>query len=220
MVVVWLSPGVPRSVAPSGMPEPTTSGPVTGPFDPETVPPAPEPLLLKEVEPQLLDRPDPPPSKAEFELVLGHGIISGLTPGVLISVEPSGIPPRPDELNEELPEEGAPSGEVGPMPGVVVVCACAATIPIQQPMAASSKSGYRIERPQARVADVSLTRPGKVEDAKAQRLREWCRRSLSPEHGDAGLVPLRSPGFAALQKPASGNSADFASIYGHFDVDP
>ena len=42
---------------------------------------------------------------------------------------------------------GAPSGEVGPIPGVVVVCACAATIPIQQPMAASRKSGYRIERP-------------------------------------------------------------------------
>jgi hypothetical protein len=147
--VVWLSPGMPRSVAPRGMLEPTTPEPMTGPPDP--APPAPDiaakPLLFEEAEPQLFDRPDPPPSKAEFELVLGHGIISGLTPGVLISVEPSGMPPRPGELSEELSEDGAPSGEVGPMPGVVVVCACAATIPIQQPMAASRKSGYRIERP-------------------------------------------------------------------------
>lgn len=148
-VVVWLSPGVPRSVAPSGTPEPTTPEPVI-----EVAPPAPdieaapEPLLFAEVEPQLFDRLDPPPSKAEFELVLGQGMISGLTPGVLISVEPSGMPPGLEEL-EESPEEGTLSGEVGPMPGVVVVCACTAVIAIQQPMAANGKNGYRIERPYA-----------------------------------------------------------------------
>jgi hypothetical protein len=149
---------------------------MTGPLDPEIVPP--EPLLFEDAEPQLFDRPDPPPSKAEFELALGHGIISGLTPGVLISVEPSGMPPRPDELelSEESPEDGAPSGEVGPMPGVVVVCACAATIPIQQPMAANSKSGCRIERPQSSVADVFLTRPAKL---KAQRL-SLCGSGVPP----------------------------------------
>jgi hypothetical protein len=123
--------------------------PMAGPLGPETVPPAPdieaapEPLLLEAVEPQLFDSVDPPPSNAEFELALGHGMISGLTPGVLISVEPSGMPPRLDEFepSEELFADGAPSGEVGPMPGVVVVCACAATIPIHQAVAASSKSG-------------------------------------------------------------------------------
>ena len=150
--VVWLSPGVPRSVAPNGTPEPTTPEPMTGPPNPETVPPgpdidaAPEPLLFEALEPQLFDMLDPPPSNAEFEFVLGHGMISGLTPGVLISVEPSGMLPGLDEL-EESPEEGTLSGEVGPMPGVVVVCACTAAIAIQQPMAANGKNGCRIERP-------------------------------------------------------------------------
>ena len=89
--------------------------------------------VFDELEPQLFDWADPPPSKAAFELVPGHGMISGLTPDVLISVEPSGMPPRPDELESsgEFAVDGAPSGEVGPMPGVGLVCACAATIPIQ-----------------------------------------------------------------------------------------
>jgi hypothetical protein len=216
--VVWLSPGVPRSVAPSGIPEPTT-GPV-----PETVPPAPdidaapEVLLFEALEPQLFDSVDPPPSNAEFELVLGQGMISGLTPGVLISVAPSGMPPRPDEfeLSEELSADGAPSGEVGPIPGVVVVCACAAANAIQQPMAASSKNGYRIERPQL-IADVSLTRPGKVESARAQPLREsGCRRSFC-KHACAELVPSRSTGFVPLQRLTLGGRADFVPIYEHFD---
>jgi hypothetical protein len=179
---------------------------MTGPLDPEIVPP--EPLLFEDAEPQLFDRPDPPPSKAEFELVLGHGIISGLTPGVLISVEPSGMPPRPDELelSEELSEDCAPSGEVGPMPGVVVVCACAATIPIQQPMAANSKSGCRIERPQSSVADVFLTRPAKL---KAQRLSlcgRGCRRSrLRTRRRQGGSVALNAIcGAAKSQRLAAG----------------
>jgi len=124
--VVWLSPGVPRSVAPSAMPEPTTD-----PDDPGVVPPAPdvdvalEAPVVEAPEPQLFDWFDPPPSKAAFELALGQGMISGLTPGVLISVEPSGMPPRPEEaeLDEELSADGTFSGDVGPMPGVVVVCA-------------------------------------------------------------------------------------------------
>jgi|ERR1700733_3795741 hypothetical protein len=157
--VVWLSPGVPRSVAPSGMPEPTTD-----PGDPGMAPPtpdidaAPAAPVFEVPEPQLFDRVDPPPSKAAFELAFGQGMISGLTPGVLISVEPSGMPPRPGEveLDEELFADGTFSGDVAPMPGVVV-CACAAATPIQQ-LKAASKSGYRIECPLA-FADVSLTHP-------------------------------------------------------------
>jgi hypothetical protein len=108
------------------MPEPTTD-----PDDPGIAPPAPdidaalEPPLFEIPEPQLFERFDPPPSKAAFELAFGHGMISGLTPGVLISVEPSGMPPRPEafELDEELSADGAFSGDVAPMPGVVAVCA-------------------------------------------------------------------------------------------------
>ena len=191
--VVWLSPGMPRSVAPSGMPEPTTD-----PDGPDIVPPtpdidaAPEPLLFEDEEPQLFDRPDPPPSKAEFELVLGHGIISGLTPGVLISVEPSGMPPRPGELSEELPEDGAPSGEVGPMPGVVVVCACAATI--HDPTTDGSQQQKRIShRTSLKPHRRRLSDPSrKVEGAKTQTVREWGAAVLISEHGrrQAGSVAL------------------------------
>jgi hypothetical protein len=163
--VVWLSPGVARSVEPKVMPEPTTPELVLGVVDPEPALPAPdicaaaEPALPEEAELQLLDRFDPPPSKAAFELVFGHGIASGLTPGVLISVAPSGIPPSPDAFapSEELSEDGVPSGEVGPMPGVAVVWASAATIP-QQATTTSSQNGYRIERPSV-AADVSRGRP-------------------------------------------------------------
>jgi hypothetical protein len=140
-IVAWLSPGVPRSAAPSGIPEPTTD-----PNDPGVAPPgpdidvAPEAPVLEVPEPQLCDRFDPPPSNAAFELEFGHGAISGLTPGVLISVEPSGMPPRPEvELDEELFADGTFSGDVAPMPGVVV-CARAAATPIQQPSTAT-KSG-------------------------------------------------------------------------------
>jgi hypothetical protein len=146
--VVWLSPGVPRSVAPSPIPEPTTDpdDPVIMPPAPD-IDPAPEALVFEAPEPQLFDRFDPPPSNAAFELAVGHGMISGLTPGVLISVEPRGMPPRPEEaeLDEELSADGTFSGDVAPMPGVVV-CACAAATPIQQ-LKATRKSGCRIERP-------------------------------------------------------------------------
>lgn len=167
--VVWLSPGVPKSVAPKGMLEPTTDG------DPEIVLPAPDIAAAPDapvagLELQLFDWADPPPSNAALELALGHGMISGLTPGVLISVEPSGMPPRPDELelSGELAVDGAPNGEVGPMPGVGLVCACAATIPIQT--IAAMKEGYRIELPQFVVGLSPLVAARQM--AKGQHLRE------------------------------------------------
>lgn len=190
--VVWLSPGVPRSVAPSGMLEPATD-----PVDPETVPPAPDidvAPVLDELEPQLLDSAEPPPSNVAFELVLGHGMMRGLTPGVLISVEPSGMPPRLDELelSEELSVDGALNGEVGPMPGVELVCACAATIPIK-PMAAM-KNGYRIELPRF-VIDVFLLVPCKAD----RQTFSTCGNRVSPlsvsEHGDVEVVPPGETGF-------------------------
>ena len=95
---------------------------------------APEALVVEGPEPQLFDRLEPPPSTEAFELAFGQGMISGLTPGVLISLEPSGMRPRPEEaeLDEELSADGTFSGDVGPMPSVVVVCARTAAIPIQQ----------------------------------------------------------------------------------------
>jgi hypothetical protein len=120
----WLSPGVPRSVAASGMPEPAA--------DP-VVRPGVDPLELDAVEladglavfdPQAVDKVEPPPSNAEFDVVLGHGMTSGLIPGWLSSVAPSGM---------MLVLEGAvPSGEVAPMPEVGVVCAAADVAPINQ----------------------------------------------------------------------------------------
>jgi hypothetical protein len=200
--VPWLSPGVPRSVAPSGMPEPTTDpdDPGMAPTTPD-IDPAPKAPVFEAPEPQLFERPDPPPSKAAFEPAFGHGIISGLTPGVLISVEPSGMPPRPEEveLDEELSVDGTFSGDVAPMPGVVV-CACAAATPIQQ-LRAASKSGYRIEPPS--LADVSLTRSGKGGFGKGLTLAGSDAAVLISEHGAAVAVPLRSRRRVALRKPAA-----------------
>jgi hypothetical protein len=198
--VVWLSPGVPRSVAPSPIPEPTTDDdPVIMPPAPD-IDPAPEAPVFEAPEPQLFERPDPPPSKAAFEPAFGHGIISGLTPGVLISVEPSGMPPRPEEveLDKELSADGTFSGDVAPMPGVVV-CACATATPIQQ-LRAASKNGYRIEPPS--LADVSLTRSGKGGFGKGLTLAGSGAAVLISEHGAAVAVPLRSRRRVASQKAA------------------
>jgi hypothetical protein len=75
-------------------------------------------------EPQAVDKVEPPPSNAEFDVALGHGMTSGLIPGWLSSVAPSGM---------VLELEGAvPSGEVAPMPEVGAVCAHAAATPINQ----------------------------------------------------------------------------------------
>jgi hypothetical protein len=210
--VVWLSPGVPRSVAPSGMLEPATD-----PVDPETIPPPDIDVaaVFDELEPQLFDWADPPPSKAAFELVPGHGMINGLTPDVLISVEPSGMPPRPDELESsgEFAVDGAPSGEVGPMPGVGLVCACAATIPIQQQIA--MKNGYRIELPQF-VVDVFLLVPCK---ANGQTL-STCGNRVSPlclsEHGGVELVPSGEMGFVWWKGCRSAAEPLLPGIRGHF----
>jgi hypothetical protein len=79
--IVWLSPGVPRSVAPSGTPELAV--------DP-TIDPASAPLKLGDADavaeelfvPAVLHPVEadiPPPSNEVFEL--GHGIVSGLIPG-------------------------------------------------------------------------------------------------------------------------------------------
>jgi hypothetical protein len=79
-------------------------------------------------EPQAVDKVEPPPSNAEFEVVFGHGMTSGLIPGWLSSVAPSGMP---------LELEGAvPSGEVAPMPGAGTPCAHAAATPINHIIAA------------------------------------------------------------------------------------
>jgi len=75
-----------------------------------------EPLAMP--EPHAVDAVEPPPSNGVFELVLGHGVCSGLKPGVLSSVAPSGISPRPADVEDDGPEDRVPSGEVEPMPAV------------------------------------------------------------------------------------------------------
>jgi hypothetical protein len=84
-----------------------------------------------------VDAVEPPPSKAALELVFGHGVCSGLKPGVVSSVAPSGIPPMPAGAEDiDGPEDGVPSGEVEPMPVVGPVWAKAATPPTDQMVAA------------------------------------------------------------------------------------
>jgi hypothetical protein len=82
--MVWLSPGVPRSVAPRAIPELAvdwTIDPASAPLKPgvaEVVPDELELLVPAELHPE---EDTPPPSNEAFELVLGHGILSGLIPG-------------------------------------------------------------------------------------------------------------------------------------------
>jgi hypothetical protein len=83
--------------------------------------------LLVVVEPHVEDVIEPPPSNAVLEVVFGHGIWSGLNPGGLSSVAPSGIPLELEGEGES--ESVVPSGEVAPMPGVGLACALAAAIP-------------------------------------------------------------------------------------------
>jgi hypothetical protein len=105
-----------------GMPAPLVDNPEIEVVASEAVD-VPDELLVA-AEPHAEEVVDPPPSKAEFEPVFGHGIWSGLTPGVLISVAPSGIPLELE--GEDGSESIVPSGEVAPMPGVGLVCAAAA----------------------------------------------------------------------------------------------
>jgi hypothetical protein len=129
---------VPRAVAPKGMFEPTVGAVAS--LEADAAKPAadmPELVLDDVVEPHAVAAVIPPPSKAAFELAL-QGI--GLMPGVLSSVAPSGIPAEPDGDASE--EEGEPSGDVAPIPGVETDCAWAAdTTPSQ--MTATNKMELR-----------------------------------------------------------------------------
>jgi hypothetical protein len=126
-VMAWLSPGVPRSVAPNGMPEPLADPVVTPEIELSELAPvdAWEELLAFE---QAEEAVEPPPSNAALEVVFGHGICSGLNPGGMSSVAPSGIPLPIEEEEAEDGEGAVPSGEVVPMPGVWPVCAQAPAI--------------------------------------------------------------------------------------------
>jgi hypothetical protein len=81
--IVWVSPGVPRLVAPRGIPELAddwTIDPASAPFKLGVADAVPDVLLVPaELHPEEEDIP--PPSNETFELVLGHGMISGLIPG-------------------------------------------------------------------------------------------------------------------------------------------
>jgi hypothetical protein len=76
------------------------------------------------LEPHAEEAVAPPPSNAALEVVFGHGIWSGLNPGGLSSVAPSGIALELE--GEDGSESAVPSGEVAPMPGVGPACAPAA----------------------------------------------------------------------------------------------
>jgi hypothetical protein len=125
---VWLSPGVPRLVAPSGMPEPALDPAVeivSCPLEP-CVADADELPEFAELHPE---EPDiPPPSNDPLELVLGHGIVSGLIPVGVSSVAPMGML---DVDTLDCSEAVVPSGEVAPMPDVDAVCAWTVVSPIQ-----------------------------------------------------------------------------------------
>jgi hypothetical protein len=79
--------------------------------------------LLVVLDPHAEDALAPPPSNAALD-VLGHGIWSGLNPGGLSSVAPSGIPLELE--GEDESESVEPSGEVAPIPDVGLACALAA----------------------------------------------------------------------------------------------
>lgn len=124
----WLSPGVPRPVAPNGMAEPTVD-PVSPGVDPSDLGAdegladvRPDELLVISWL-QAVDEDEPPPSNAALAVVPGQGDCSGLTPGELSSVAPSGIPLALDDIEEADGSEGVPSGDVEPMPIVDTSCA-------------------------------------------------------------------------------------------------
>ena len=123
--MLWLSPGVPRSVAPSGIPALAVDVPIdAAPLASEpVVPDAVVDVLLELVELHPVEAVIPPPSKDELELVAGHGMVSGLMPDGVSSVAPRGMLPV-DALDGDGSEAVVPSGEVAPMPEEVeLVCA-------------------------------------------------------------------------------------------------
>jgi hypothetical protein len=116
------------------MPEPTAD-PSVEVAEPEAVEIPDELLIVAEPHPE--EAMEPPPSKAELEDVFGHGIWSGLMPGVSTSVAPSGIPPEPEA--EDGSDSIVPSGEVAPMPGLGPACAPAAVTPASHMIAAKAR---------------------------------------------------------------------------------
>jgi len=94
---------------------------------------------------------EPPPSKAALEAVFGHGICSGLNPGGMSSVAPSGMLP---ELEEEDGEGVVPSGEVVPMPGVWLACALAETVLADHKILADHKVAANMHEPRIEVPRV------------------------------------------------------------------
>ena len=116
-----------------GMPEPLVDPSVEA-VEPEAVEIPDELLIVAEPHPE--EAVEPPPSKAEFEDVFGHGIWSGLMPGVSTSVAPSGIPLEPEA--EDGSDSIVPSGEVAPMPGLGPACAPAAVTPANHMIAAKA----------------------------------------------------------------------------------
>jgi hypothetical protein len=128
----WLSPDVPRPVAPSGTPmlelvaTPAPAGEASDSLKPKFVAPTPDELVVL-AEPHADDSDAPPPSNELVELMVGHGAASGLIPGGSSSVAPIGILDMGAAVCAS-----EPSGDVAPMPGVELVCADSALkLPIQ-----------------------------------------------------------------------------------------
>jgi hypothetical protein len=141
--IVVLSPGVPTSVAPSGIVAPLPTVPSPNPAAGVIAVPGEVPLVPVAAGLQVLatDEPDiaPPPSKVELDPAipvpdvvipvlgpeipagLAHNVppASGLIPPLLSSVAPSGMPTGPDGALKFI----VPSGDVAPMPGVGPTCA-------------------------------------------------------------------------------------------------
>jgi hypothetical protein len=155
--MVALSPGVPTSVAPSGIALPPAAVPIPNPAEGVTAVPAAAPVVPAPVAAgtQAPATDAPPPSKVEVGLdpatpvpdvivpvigpeiplpdvvipalepavpaTLGHKVppASGLSPPVLSSVAPSGMPSGPDGALKFI----VPSGDVAPMPGAGPTCA-------------------------------------------------------------------------------------------------
>jgi hypothetical protein len=138
--VVGLSPALPSSVAPRGI-APLIVDPAVNPVlvDPALIAPMPvdDPAILSglpavvELQPVEVIEFDtePPPSNVGIDpdipvlvvpaLIHGVVLIMGLSPPVLSSVAPSGIPLPCDGALEDV----APRGDVAPMPGTGATCA-------------------------------------------------------------------------------------------------
>ena len=79
-----------------------------------------------------------------MESVLGQGDCSGLTPGELSSVAPSGIPLTLEDIEDVDGSDMVPSGDVEPMPIVNTSCAKAGTLIEDQTIAASAAAKAKL----------------------------------------------------------------------------